>query len=50
MEVYRNIERSLTIRQTINNAMRCYKETYEQKQLKKKSVQTSLLQFFGNKK
>ena len=49
MEVDPNIERSLTIRRTINNAIRCYKEMYEEKRPKKKSVQTSILQFLENK-
>ena len=48
MEVDPNIERSLTIRQTITNAIRCYKEMYEVRKPKKKQI--SLLQFFENKK
>ncbi|PNF25103.1 hypothetical protein B7P43_G02021 [Cryptotermes secundus] len=50
MEADPNIERSLTIRRTINNAIRCYEEMYEEKRLKKKNVQTSVLQFLENKK
>ena len=34
MEVDPNIEHSLTIRRTINNAIRCYKEMYEEKKTK----------------
>ena len=50
MEVDPNIERSFTICQKINNAIRCYKEMYEEKKPKKKNVQTSILQFLENKK
>ena len=46
MEVDPNIERSLTIRRMINNAIRCFKEMYEEIKPKKKNVQTSILQFF----
>lgn len=42
-----NMERSMTVRRTINNAIRCYKELYEEKRPKK--IQTSLLQFFNKK-
>ena len=46
MEVDPNVERSIKVCQIINNAIRCYKDMYEEKKRKKKSVQTSLLQFF----
>ena len=50
MEVDPNVERSITICRNINNAVRCYKDMYEEKKPKKKYVQTSMLQFLGKKK
>jgi len=44
-----NIKSSLIIRETINNALRWYKEMYEEKWPKKKKVQISVLQFVKNK-
>lgn len=49
MEVDPNFERGQTIRRTINNSIRCYKEMYEDKRPKKKTAQTSILQFFEKK-
>lgn len=49
MEVDPNVQPSLTTRTTINNAVHCYKDLYEEKNAKKKFVQISILNFLVNK-
>ena len=48
MDIDPNVERSIKVSRNLKNVIQCYKDMYEEKKPKKKFVQTTLTQFFGD--